>query len=493
MTSLHDRSGSTTPDTTTPGTPASGSTASGTTRRNVLRASAVAGMGIAIAGSIDAIAGTTASASPTRAPAGYGPLVDDPENVLALPAGFAYTVVAQAGVTKLTDGGEPTPSDTDGTACFPDRGGFVLVNNHEIGGDEPHRVPTRDGLTYDPGAGGGTTNITVDRSGKRTGEYVSVAGTHNNCAGGETPWGTWLTCEETEAKAGGALTKDHGFVFEVSPVGAENKGNSPVPLKFLGRFSHEAVAVDPRTKAIYLTEDASGPNGLLYRWEPPKGFRGRKWELKRLAETVGDKAGTLQAMRCLRGSQHVRDLSEATQPGTRYSVEWVDVPDRLAASTSTRKQLPEDRVTRARKFEGAWWGDGGAYIVSSYARLDDGSKNAHDGQIWFYEPARKQITLKTIFTVNENPDADGTNFDGPDNITVSPYGGVVVSEDGEGVQHLVGVTDQGKSYALARNDLNDSEFAGPTFSTDGKILFAGIQTPGYVLAITGRWRRPGPR
>ncbi|MDN5917021.1 MAG: PhoX family protein [Pseudonocardia sp.] len=482
MTPLHDLpSGTTEDDTTTPG---------GMTRRTVLRASAATGLGIAFAGSIDAIAGATANAAPTRAATGYGPLVADPRKILALPKGFSYKIVAEAGVTTLTDGGEPTPSDTDGTGCFRDGRNVTLVNNHELDGSEAHRVPTRPGLTYDPGAAGGTTNISVGPDGDRLAEYVSVAGTAVNCAGGITPWETWLTCEETEDKAGGELTKDHGFVFEVSPVGSENRGNSPVPLTFLGRFAHEAVAVDPRTNVIYLTEDASDPNGLLYRWTPPKSFKGRKWELKELAENTGDTAGTFAAMRCLRGSQHVRDLSEATQAGTRYSVEWVDVPDRLAETTSTRKQLPEGRVTRSRKFEGAWWGDGGAYIVSSYARLDDGSKNAHDGQIWFYEPGRKEITLKTIFTVNENPEEDGTNFDGPDNITVSPYGGVVVSEDGEGVQHLVGVTDQGRSYALARNDLNDSEFAGPTFSTDGKILFAGIQSPGHVLAITGPWRGP---
>lgn len=85
-------------------------------------------------------------------------------------------MVAQAGVTTLTDGGEPTPSDLDGTACFADRDGFVLVNNHEIGGDEPHRVPARDGLTYDPGRRRRTTTITVDRSGTRTGESSASPG-----------------------------------------------------------------------------------------------------------------------------------------------------------------------------------------------------------------------------------------------------------------------------------------------------------------------------
>ena len=461
-------------------------------RRAFVGGSAAAGLGFVFAGSGSLAAFARPVAGDARTATGYGPLVADSDGILALPRGFSYKLVARSGVTPTADGVHP--SDPDGMGVFiGSNGGSVLVTNHENSGREPYPVPEVDGITYDPGAIGGTSTIVVDASGNRLDQYTSLAGTDNNCAGGITPWGTWLTCEETERRAGeSGNTLDHGYVFEVDPVSrAANVGKSPVPLKFMGRYSHEAVAVDPETSQIYLTEDAASPSGLYYRWTPPASFVPGKDALRELALSPGGStAGRLQAMSCYLDSQHIEDLSEATAVGIRYRVEWVNVPDRDASTVSVRNQFTDDQITRSRKLEGQWWADGGAFFVSSYARTADGSSNPHDGQVWFYDPQSETVTLKTIFGVNTDTGGDGRKFDGPDNITVSPHGGLILAEDGEGIQHLVGVTSWGKAYPLARNEFNDSEFCGPAFSADGNILFVNIQSPGFTLAITGPWERP---
>jgi secreted PhoX family phosphatase len=433
-------------------------------RRALLRRSAA---GVLLAGSTDLLR----TLAPE--PAGYGPLVDDPEGRLALPEGFGYTVVTEAGVTEL-ETGEPTPRNHDGTGAFAGPGGgTVLVLNHEIreGAGTELAVPHRDGLVYDPGAAGGCTIVVTDAAGLRVSERVGIAGTSTNCAGGVTPWGTWLTCEETDARAGdGGFERDHGYVFEVDPFDRAALVD-PRPVTALGRYSHEALAVDPATAEIYLTEDDSGPNGLVYRWVPPAGFRGGRGALRAL----GAADGVLTAMRCSDSSGgHVDDLSRAGAAGTTYAVEWVEVPDRDARDEPARTQLDDGQVTRAHKLEGAWWGDGGAYLVSSYS-------SNHRGQVWFYDPRRSTLTLRLLFTGGD----DGA--DGPDNISVSPYGGVILAEDGGSGNHLVGAAGDGTTFRIARSG-GGSEFTGPVFSPDGRILFANVQVPGTMFAITGPWR-----
>ncbi|MFJ8539883.1 alkaline phosphatase PhoX [Streptomyces sp. NPDC093591] len=479
------------------------------TRRDFARNSAITGAGVALAGSAGVLATAPNALASTETEAetaseesadahgggvGYGPLIPDPEGILALPAGFTYRVITYSGRTKL-ESGEFTPSNHDGTATFDGpRGTTLLVNNHELKGPRAnwkYPVPLTDGLVYDPAASGGCTVVEVRPDGQ-VAEWVGIAGTSTNCAGGSTPWGTWLTCEENSDKAGvNGMTKDHGYVFEVDP--SDRRANkNPKPLKFFGRYDHEAVVIDPRRGHAYLTEDAASPNGLFFRWTPPKGFAYGRGKFR----TLADDAGVLQAPKCFdSGGKFVDDLSRATKTGTVYGVDWVDVPDRDARTVAVRKQFAAGEITRARKLEGMWWGDGGAYIVSSYAR-EESPGAAHDGQVWFYDPKRRTLTLKVLLGVNLDPSQDGA-FDGPDNITVSPYGGIILAEDGEGVSHLFGATDSGRTYPIARNDLNVgteeepeySEFAGVTFSPDGRTLYANIQTPGILLAITGPWKR----
>ncbi|MEY2516752.1 MAG: uncharacterized protein QOJ89_4110 [bacterium] len=456
---------------------------SGLSRRAVLTRSATS-VGIALTGSYAGLFGAgTASASSGSAPpgpAGYGPLIDDPAGLLSLPAGFSYKIVAESGTTTL-DSGEPTPSDPDGTASFVRHGGngSVLVVNHEISGTEPWPVPHITGFVYDPAAKGGTTNIEVDKDGNRVREYVSLAGTHNNCAGGKSPWGTWMTSEEAESAPN--QTKPHGYVFEVDPYD-QDANRDPKPIKALGRYAHEALVVDPDTGTIYLTEDAGTPNGLLYRWTPPASVLPLD---KGVLRTLADDAGVLEVLKAstLSGA-HVSDLSVATTPGTTYRAAWVTVSDRDAVIKSIRKQFTDDQVTRSRKLEGMWWGEGGAYFACSFARFSDGSAAQHDGQIWFIDPLTQTIELKLRFAYTPS-DQDG-DVDGPDNITVSAYGGLILAEDGDGSNHLVGSSASGETFFFARNeDSGDSEFTGPNFSQNKKILFANIQSPGWVFAIQG--------
>jgi secreted PhoX family phosphatase len=455
-------------------------------RRDFLQRTAA---GVVLIGATDVLL-TVPNAGAAPRSVGYGALVADPAGRLALPEGFSYRIVTEAGRTLL-ESGEPTPGNHDGTGAFRTRaGGTVLVTNHEIGTpaeaaeDGIVTVPLVDGLVYDPGMGGGCTVVETGRDGERITEYVGVAGTSTNCAGGITPWDTWLTCEEDSTRAGqDGATKDHGYVFEVDPFDrAANR--DPEPIRALGRYDHEAATVDPRTGDVYLTEDASGPNGLFYRWAAPRGFRGGKGALRRL----GDTEGVLAAMRCTddRG-EHVDDLSRGVEVGTRYAVEWVEVPDRDARTVDTRLQFADGDVTRGRKLEGQWWGDGGAYVVTSYARAEDSPGEPHDGQVWFYDPRRGTLTLKLRFGLNPTPDVDGP-FDGPDNVTVSPWGGLILAEDGEGVQHLIGVAGDGATFPMARNEVDDAEFTGPVYSHDKRVLFANVQAPGTMFAITGPWR-----
>ncbi|WP_425828340.1 PhoX family protein [Streptomyces fractus] len=448
------------------------------TRRQVLARSGALGVGIAFAGNLSELFAGSAAA---QGRAGYGPLVPDPAGLLDLPKGFRYKVLSREG-EQLRSGEGKVPSNHDGMAAFAGRQGRVhLVRNHENRVTAKIAVPTVEGLTYDPMGKGGCTVLTVDRKNDVLSERVGIAGTAVNCAGGPTPWGTWLTCEETEDKAGtNGYTKDHGFIFEVDPTDPHRSG--AVPLTAMGRFQHEAIAVDPRHGIVYETEDAfDRPFGLFYRFLP-KNAKGGLGSLRA--------GGKLQAMRV----PGVPDLSAVQETGATFSgVEWVDVPDPLAAQTPIRNQdFGPKGITHAQKLEGCYWGGSSVYFVSSYARSREGSAADHYGQIWRYDPSSRRLTLVIVFGPDTDVQLPGEE---PDNICLAPGGGLMVCEDGEGAQHVFGVTRKGEVYAMARGRQNIGtadkpewgEFAGVTFSPDGDTMFVNCYTPGTTFAVTGPW------
>lgn len=478
------------------------------------------GMGVLTPGS---------AAADTRQPRHHGrgsqarlfpPLSSDAGPLLALPPGFAYEVVAESGVTDLEDADGKvigkTPGRTDGTGVFHAPRGYRLVQNHELGPGDSDPVPHVEGTVYDAGVtGGGCTVVATNRNGRRRAEWVGLSGTISNCAGGVTPWDSWLTCEESELKAGTVrggqtLAQDHGFVFEVFPT-QDASEQIPKPIKAWGRFAHEAVVVAPDRTHVYLTEDASNKNGLFYRWTAPTGYRVGP----RLADDLDGNQGTLEALIVLAPDGSILpDLAYVTsaQIGRPFRTRWTEVPDRQATTTSVRLQFKDGDITRSKKLEGAWGDDHGLYFAASFAlAATDLPPNAtkHDGQIWYYDYAEETLTLKAYFPYSEvlHTETPGWEaglgqsldlaFDGPDNVHVSPYGSLVIAEDGNTANHLLSWSDEVGAQAIARNTLVQeqnaaggnvySEMTGPTFTPDGSLLFANIQEPGHTFVIRGPW------
>lgn len=451
------------------------------TRRQILARTGALGATIAFSGSVQELFAGSAAAL-ERGATGYGPLVPDPHGLLDLPEGFRYTVLSREG-DPLRSGEGPVPSNHDGMAAFPGSAGRThLVRNHENRVTAKLRVPAVPGLTYDPAGLGGCTALELDAGNRVLDERVAIAGTAVNCAGGPTPWHTWLTCEETEDKAGtNGYTKDHGFIFEVDPRDPQRTG--AVPLTAMGRFQHEAIAVDPRRGIVYETEDAFlKPFGLFYRFLPEQPLGG----------TGSLRAGgRLQAMRV----PGVADLSAVRRTGTTFDgIEWVTVPDPLARQTPVRLQDFGSRgITHAQKLEGCYWGGSSVYFVSSFAKRAEGSAADHFGQVWRYDPDRRRLTLVVRFGSRTDVQLPGES---PDNITLAPGGGLMVCEDGDGAQHVFGVTRQGQVYPMARGRQNIGtpdkpewgEFAGVTFAPDGRTMYVNCYTPGTTFAVTGPWR-----
>ncbi|MCG8467002.1 MAG: PhoX family protein [Gemmatimonadetes bacterium] len=445
-------------------------------RRDFLfRAGAYAGTAAIAPSLAGLLACNGSSGRPTSARAvGYGPLTPrGPE--LALPDGFEYAVLSVEG-QPMSDG-SPTPRAHDGMGLFPVSEDVVrLVRNHEIqtSASEPEPLVAAD-LAYDPLGGGGTTTLELRLPAdagppELVRDFVSLGGTIINCAGGITPWRSWLTCEETNQGTTRGWSVPHGYIFEVSADA--DRAEPARPLRDMGRFTHEAVAVDPATGIVYETEDWNRRAGF-YRFRPDT------------PRVLAD-GGTLEMLAVV-GRPQV-DLRIGQQPGVWMDVAWVEIPDPDPDSADRNvsavfEQGYEAGGARFSRLEGCFYADESIYFTAT-----DGG-DAQLGQVWRYVPATESLTL-----VFESPSEDVLSH--PDNLAISPRGGLLICEDNEGVSHLHGMTPTGDIFPFAANVLNEREFAGACFSPDGRYLFVNIQGDliprgpgnlGYTLAIWGPW------
>ena len=445
-------------------------------RRGLLRAGAGAAA-LAALGPLEALGARSAGAAPLskqQSSADYGalrPVKDQTTGLelLALPKGFEYLTYGWTG--DVMANGNPTPGNHDGMGAFRRADGKVaIVRNHERSGYAgAFTTPA-----YDANAAGGTTTLTFDPDAGAFLETVpSLGGTIRNCAGGTTPWGSWLTCEET-SEVGPDGTR-HGYVFEVPHDGV----GTGVALKAMGRFSHEATCMDPSTGIVYLTEDAT-PSGL-YRFLP---------------DSPGDLAagGRLQMMEIENGGVSYSTYTDPT--GTEYRTDWVDIDNPDFAPGELRLAIQGQLKGGAvfRRLEGAWWGNERAYFVST------NGGPAGQGQVFEYDPRSEYMRVLIA-----SPSAGVLN--NPDNLCVSPRGGIVLCEDGDGLEYLHGLTADGAVFPFALNNVvipaggvpgksvnpgtyTGSEWAGSVFEPkNGNWLFANLQSPGITFAITGPWRR----
>tara|TARA_Y100000590_G_scaffold394945_1_gene474522 strand:+ start:26 stop:1333 length:1308 start_codon:yes stop_codon:yes gene_type:complete len=393
-------------------------------------------------------------------------LATDSKNIIDLHNSLKYRIISEEGL-RMSDGFK-VPGLADGMGSFLINDKIVLVRNHEIVPEHgiqkgPFQNPDSQikllgKKHYDNNAIGGTTNIVLDKVSKRVlKEYLSLSGTHQNCAGGITPWGTWLSCEEKVNKKI-KNQPSHGYVFEVDPRNPSL--NVPNPLKKLGRFNHEAIAFD-RFSNAYLTEDRS--NGLIYKFIPKTSNNLKNGELFALS---------------IRGITDARNWnSSLIKSNKTYIADWVKIEDYDPEHDTVREEGMIKGATPFARPEGIIAGGNSIYICCT------SGGSLRRGQIWKINPtASKESSIELWYEVQ-----DKASLNMPDNITIAPWGDLIVCEDNSDRNRLWGITSRGKPYLIAQNSYSSSEFAGVCFSPEENSMFINLQSNGLTLLIDGNW------
>ena len=390
----------------------------------------------------------------------------DPNKIIDVHRSLSYKIISRQG--DMMSDGYTVPGSPDGMAAFSiENNQTVLIRNHELGRTSgrlmgPFKDPSADALRlgkmqYDSNAFGGTTNIVIDNAtNKVVKEYLSLVGTMTNCAGGVSPMDTWLTCEENISKKRKNKVP-HGYVFEVNP--RKDQLQEPVPIKQMGRFQHEAVAFDKYGNG-YLTEDRS--DGLLYKFVPKSKDSLFEGDLYALNIRVKDSRNWKK-----------RDVAK----NQKYKIKWVKLEDVDPVSDTLREEGKEKGATIFARGEGITH-DGDSIFIT----CTSGGKHKK-GQIWKLTPNSVQDgTLELWYEVDHK---DGLNM--PDNITVAPWGDLIVCEDNPDLDRLWGITPDGRPYLIAENNYTGAELAGACFSPGGKTLYINIQQNGQTISIDGDW------
>ena len=390
----------------------------------------------------------------------------DSNNIIDLHPSLNYKIISKKNL--LMSDGFKVPGLADGMGSFLVDGKIVLVRNHEIvprhgmnvGPFENVHEQIADLGTkhYDANAIGGTTNIILDIKSKEVlKEYLSLSGTMQNCAGGVTPWGTWLSCEEY-VNIKNTSQVSHGYVFEVDPRNPSL--GSPNPLKKMGRFNHEAVAFD-RFNNAYLTEDRS--DGLVYKFVPKN--------------TNDLNEGELFALKVKNFSDSRNWDESQAQLSTSHKIEWVKIEDYDPNEDTVRREGISKGATVFARPEGIVGDNESVYICCT------SGGQLKKGQIFKINLASSRESFLELWY--EVQDASSLNM--PDNIVVAPWGDLIVCEDNSDRNRLWGLTPKGKPYLIAQNSYSGSEFAGACFSPVDNTMFVNIQGSGLTLLIDGNW------